>query len=56
MNTKIIDVAYDLSAITSRTLFQNTYNAIRNSGGRWQYTNDNFGQDSWLDITKSGVI
>lgn len=55
-NINIIAVAYGTRAITSRSVFQNMYNAIRNSGGRWQYTNENFGIDTWPGIVKSGVI
>lgn len=55
-NINTIAVAYGCSAITSCTVFRNMYNAIRDSGGRWQYTNNNFGQDSWVGFTKSGVI
>ena len=55
-NINIIAIAYGRSAITSRSVYQNMYNAIRNSGGRWQYTNENFQQDTWVNVQKTGVI
>lgn len=55
-NINIVAVAYGRGAITSRAVFQNMYNAIRNAGGRWQYTNDNFGEDNWVGIGKTGVV
>ncbi|KAF9700726.1 hypothetical protein EKO04_001397 [Ascochyta lentis] len=55
-NINIVAIAYGRNAITSRSVYQNMYNAIRNSGGRWQYTNENFQQDTWVGIGKTGVI
>lgn len=55
-NINIVAVVYGRSQITSRSVYQNMYNAIRNAGGRWQYTNDNFQQDSWVGIGKTGVV
>ncbi|KAJ4359090.1 hypothetical protein N0V95_002484 [Ascochyta clinopodiicola] len=55
-NINIVAIAYGRSAITSRSVYQNMYNAIRNSGGRWQYTNENFQLDTWVGIGKTGVI
>ncbi|KAJ8114810.1 hypothetical protein OPT61_g3395 [Boeremia exigua] len=55
-NINIVAVAYGLQPILSRSVFQNMYDAIRNSGGRWQYTNGNFQIDTWPGIVKTGVI
>lgn len=55
-NINIIAVAYGRGAVTARGVYQNMYNAIRNAGGRWQYTNDNFAVDTWVGVGKTGVI
>jgi hypothetical protein len=55
-NINIVAVVYGRNQITSRSVYQNMYNAIRNAGGRWQYTNENFQLDTWGGVVKSGVI
>ncbi|KAF3006711.1 hypothetical protein E8E13_009234 [Curvularia kusanoi] len=55
-NLNIVAAVYGLNQITSRSVYQNMYNAIRNGGGRWQYTNDNFQVDTWPGVQKTGVI
>lgn len=55
-NINIVAVVYGRNQITSRSVYQNMYNAIRNAGGRWQYTNENFQIDTWIGIPKTGVI
>lgn len=55
-NINIIAAVYGRNAITSRSVYQNMYNAIRNAGGRWQYTNENFQWDTWVGIGKTGVV
>lgn len=41
-NINIVAVVYGRNQITSRSVYQNMYNAIRNAQGKWQYTNENF--------------
>ncbi|KAH6633380.1 hypothetical protein C7974DRAFT_170427 [Boeremia exigua] len=55
-NINIVAVVYGRNQITSRSVYQNMYNSIRNAGGRWQYTNENFQADTWVGIGKTGVI
>ncbi|KAL1651838.1 hypothetical protein SLS61_005209 [Didymella pomorum] len=55
-NINIVAIAYGPRAITDRAVFQDMYNAIRNAGGRWQYTNANFRIDTWPGIGKTGIV
>lgn len=55
-NINIVAVVYGRNQITSRSVYQNMYNAVRNAGGRWQYTNENFQWDTWVGIGKTGVV
>ena len=55
-NINIVAVVYGRNQITSRSVYQNMYNAIRTAGGRWQYTNEAFQVDTWGGVVKTGVI